>query len=154
MANQQKFSIGDKVYEKDNTIETIVVGTYGAWVLVLVLPGMNEQDSSEILPGESYYLVGTAIDTTYIGRQGAWKDYKDLVSVPDGKKAPEVPKGPDGCACIRCTKFCGMSANNLSNKKDLEDPELRPSQVKKAFACYTCRSTLGWWLESQGWVET
>lgn len=91
-----------------------------------------------------------SVDPQYIGYRGYWIA-RDNYGVLEMKKPP-VAKKQDGCACIRCTKFCQMAENNLGNTAELGNPEIKPSAVKKAFGCFSCRDTERWWFESNGWT--
>lgn len=134
--------------------ETVVVGyDSDGWVMILVTNYMKHPDGGPLNSEEiaSYSGDPTKIDSEYIGQRGKWL-------TPDEAKQlqllPEVPKGPDGCACIRCTKFCEMSQPNLMKTDELENRNIPPSKVKKAFACWSCRDTVGWWIRAQGWTYT
>lgn len=137
--------------------ETQVAGTDpDGWVLILVKNYMKHTDGrplhSEpiVAPNSSDTAV---VDLDCLGQDGYW-----LTPGNVGKYLEpfsEKPKGPDGCFCIRCNQFCGMSENNLCSTEALSvlDPNSKiPNEWKKAFACRSCRTTVGWWLEAQGWT--
>lgn len=133
--------------------ETIVIGNDAdGWVMILTSEYMKRTDGS-CMQGEVIVTLDddTSIDSEYVGQRGLWLSPKMLANL---QILDAVPKGPDGCTCIRCTKFCRMAENNLMNTAELENPEVPPSKVKKAFACFSCRDTMAWWIRAQGWTYT
>jgi hypothetical protein len=133
--------------------ETIVIGNdLDGWVMILIPPYMKRSDGTHIAGETIVELEDASIDPDYVGQRGLWLSPGGIIANLQILSA--VPKGPDGCTCIHCTKFCQMAVNNLMNTAELSDVNIPPSKVKKAFACYSCRDTVAWWIAAQGWTYT